>query len=224
MRIPLANLLAKSPLPRIGELMAAVRKCADKVPPLIDALLQGDQAGVERLAKETSILEGVADDVKNSVRGDMPLRIMLPVDRRDVLRMVSEVDAIADCAEDVGVLLTLRPLDVPVGMRGCLREYVDGVMETVRAAEVLVGSLDLLVKSGFGGSAAKEAMARIQTLAEREHAADKLQDQCAKALFRAESEMAPVALFMWTKVLNKIGDMANHAENVGDQFRLFVAK
>ncbi len=67
-------------------------------------------------------------------------------------------------------------------------------------------------------------MARIQTLAEREHAADKLQDQCAKALFRAESEMAPVALFMWTKVLNKIGDMANHAENVGDQFRLFVAK
>jgi uncharacterized protein Yka (UPF0111/DUF47 family) len=30
-------------------------------------------------------------------------------------------------------------------------------------------------------------------------------------------------VFMWTKVLNKIGDMANHAENVGDQFRLFVA-
>jgi uncharacterized protein Yka (UPF0111/DUF47 family) len=28
---------------------------------------------------------------------------------------------------------------------------------------------------------------------------------------------------MWTKLLNKIGDIANHAENVGDQFRLFVA-
>lgn len=224
MRIPLANLLAKSPLPRIGELMAAVRSCADKVPPLIEALLHGDQAGVERLAKETSILEGAADEVKNAVRSDMPLRIMLPVDRRDVLRMVSEVDAIADCAEDVGVLLTLRPLDVPVGMRECLRDFVGGVMETVRAAEQLVGSLDLLVKAGFGGAAAKEAMTRIQVLSEREHAADKLQDQCAKALFRAESEMAPVALFMWTKVLNKLGDMANHAENVGDQFRLFVAK
>ncbi|MDH5491525.1 MAG: DUF47 family protein, partial [Myxococcales bacterium] len=57
----------------------------------------------------------------------------------------------------------------------------------------------------------------------KEHEADKLQDQCAKLLFRAEDEMPPTAIFMWTKVLNKIGDMANHAENVGDQFRLFIA-
>ena len=42
-------------------------------------------------------------------------------------------------------------------------------------------------------------------------------------LFKEEDAMPPAAVFMWTKVLNKIGDMANHAENVGDQFRLFVA-
>ena len=45
----------------------------------------------------------------------------------------------------------------------------------------------------------------------------------AKTLFRSEGELSPVAIFMWTKLLNKIGDIANHAENVGDQFRLFVA-
>jgi uncharacterized protein Yka (UPF0111/DUF47 family) len=56
-----------------------------------------------------------------------------------------------------------------------------------------------------------------------EHEADKIQDRCAKVLFKEEDKMAPAAVFMWTKVLNKIGDMANHAENVGDQFRLFVA-
>lgn len=223
MRIPLANLLGKSPLPRVNELMAAVRAAADKVPMITDLLIEGDQAGVERVAKETSILEGEADEVKNRVRGEMPLRLFLPVDRRDLLRLVSEIDAVADCAEDVGVLLTMRPLTVPVGMHEVLRHYVGHVMETVRAAERLVADLDDLARASFSGVSAQEAHEKIEELSRCEHEADKLQDQCAKALFRAEDELPPVAIFMWTKVLNKIGDMANHAENVGDQFRLFLA-
>ncbi|MEM6958095.1 MAG: TIGR00153 family protein [Myxococcota bacterium] len=224
MRIPLANLLVRSPLPRIGELMAKVEACAAYVPLLAEALLEGDQATVDRLAKETSIVEGEADALKNALRGDLPVRLLLPVDRRDLLRLLSEVDAIADCAEDVGVLLTLRPLDVPVTMRDVFPEYVRRVMDTVDASVQLVGTLNALVKAGFRGKAAAETLEFIDLVSAREHDADKLQDQCAKALFRAEEEMAPVAVFMWTKVLNKIGDMANHAENIGDQFRLFAAR
>ena len=130
----------------------------------------------------------------------------------------------ADCAEDVGVLLTIRPLHVPEAMAPMLREFVEGVMHTVSAASELVAMVEPLVKSSFGGKPAAEALRRVDELGSREHHADKLQDQCAKALFRAEDEMHPVAVFMWTKVLNKIGDIANHAENVGDQFRLFVAR
>ncbi|MCB9600179.1 MAG: TIGR00153 family protein [Sandaracinus sp.] len=224
MRIPLANLLVKSPLPRVNEMMVTVKACAQKVPELVGYLLRGDQAGVERLAKETSILEGAADTVKNLARAEMPVRLFLPVDRRDVLRLISEIDAIADCAEDVGVLLTIRPLTVPPAMGPVLEEFVERVMHTVEAAEDLVAVMDRLVKSGFSGPAAEEALRLVDELGRREHEADKLQDQCAKALFRAEDTMPPVAVFMWTKVLNKIGDMANHAENVGDQFRLFVAR
>ncbi len=224
MRIPLANLLVKSPLPRVGEMMATVKECAQKVPELVGCLLRGDQAGVERLAKETSILEGKADAVKNLARAEMPVRLFLPVDRRDVLRLVSEIDAIADCAEDVGVLLTIRPLVVPPAMGPVLEEFVARVMHTIDAAEELVAVLERLVKSSFAGPTADEALRLVDELGRREHEADKLQDQCAKALFRAEDSMPPVAVFMWTKVLNKIGDMANHAENVGDQFRLFVAR
>lgn len=224
MRIPLANLLVKSPLPRIGELMEAVQACADKLPPLVEAAIAEDSAGLDRLAKETSILEGRADEVKNLVRAELPTRLLLPVDRRDLLRLVSEVDNIADCTEDVGVLFTLRPLPVPEGMQGVLRDFVTSVMDTVAVTHELVASLDSLGKAGFSGRAATAALERVDLISEREHEADKLQDQCAKALFRAEAELAPVALFMWTKVMKQIGDMANHAENVGDQFRLFVAR
>ena len=44
-------------------------------------------------------LRAEADEAKNEVRDNFPAQLFLPVDRRDVLRLVSEIDAIADCAE-----------------------------------------------------------------------------------------------------------------------------
>jgi len=223
MRIPLANLLARNPLPKVHDLMAEVIRTSEGVRELIQLLARGDQAGVERLAKEISALEGKADDAKNAARSKMPVRLFMPVDRRDVLKLISEIDAIADCAEDVGVLLTIRPLTVPEGMRPVLDNFVESVLATVREAAKLIDLIGDLVESGFAGPPAEQVLEQAAILGRAEHEADKIQDQCAKVLFKEEDAMPPAAVFMWTKVLNKIGDMANHAENVGDQFRLFVA-
>ena len=223
MRIPLANLLARNPLPKVGELMSEVIRTSNKVRELIELLSAGDQAGVERVAKEISALEGKADDAKNAARSKMPVRLLMPVDRRDVLKLISQIDAVADCAEDVGVLLTIRPLTMPTDMKSVLELFVDRVLETIREAAKLIDLIDDLVESGFSGPPAEQVLEQAAILGRAEHEADKIQDQCARVLFKEEDSMPPAAVFMWTKVLNKIGDMANHAENIGDQFRLFVA-
>jgi len=223
MRIPLANLLVRSPLPQVSLLMEAVQRCVDSLPTLIDLLIAGDRAGLERVAREVSVLEGKADGTKNELRTRMPVRLFLPVDRRDLLRLIRQIDAIANCAEDVGVLLTLRPYEVPEEIEPLLRDFVGAVMTVVASAGELVDMMDELMGAGFAGKTAEVAMAKANEIGRLEHEADKLQDRCAKALFRAEDTMSPVSIFMWTKVLNKIGSIANHAENVGDQFRLFVA-
>jgi hypothetical protein len=223
MRIPLANLLARDPLPKVSELMTQVIGTSFRVRERIELLEKGDQTGVERVAKEISVLEGKADDAKNAARSKMPVRQFMPVDRRDVLKLISEIDAIADCAEDVGVLLTIRPLSVPEDMQAILTLFVERVLETIREASKLIDLIDDLVESGFAGPPAEQVLQQAAILDRAEHQADKIQDRCAKILFKAEDTMPPAALFMWTKVLNQIGDMANHAEKVGDQFRLFVA-
>lgn len=223
MRIPLANLLARNPLPKVGDLMTEVVRTSERVQDLIELLSRGDQPGVERLAKEISVMEGKADDAKNVARSKMPVRLLMPVDRRDVLKLISQIDAIADCAEDVGVLLTIRPLTVSEEMKPFLHLFVERVLETIREAAKLIEMIDDLVESGFAGPPAERVLEQAAILNRAEHEADKIQDRCAKVLFKEEDTMAPTAVFMWTKVLNKIGDMANHAENVGDQFRLFVA-
>ena len=224
MRIPLANLIVRSPLPRLREQFAAVVQCAEMVPELIEALTKDDQLSIVQLAKDTSMLEGQCDAIKNELRTRMPPRLFLPVDRRDVLKLVAQIDAVADCAEDVGVLLTLRRMELPEELAPTLRAFVNRVLDVIRASQRLVGLIDPLIGASFGGRPAQEAHAVIDDIGRLEHEADKLQDQCAKILFSLEDQLPPVGVFMWTKVLNKIGDMANHAENVGDQFRLFLAR
>lgn len=224
MRIPLANLLVRSPLPGIVPLMDRVVECAAEVGPLVEKLIEGDQQAVVAQAKRISQLEGEADEAKNTVRANMPIRLFLPVDRRDVLKLLSQIDAIADSAEDVGVLLTLRPMTVPEEMRTLLPLYVERVQDCVRTAAELVGMMDTLLAAGFGGKPVEEARRVIEQIARKEHESDKVQDQLAKMVFQLEDQMSAVAVFMWLKVLNEIGDMANHAENVGDQFRLFIAR
>jgi len=102
MRIPLANLIARNPLPKVSELMTQVLQTSARVQELMELLAKGDQAGVERVAKEISVLEGKADDAKNAARSKMPVRLFMPVDRRDVLKLISQIDAIADCARMSG--------------------------------------------------------------------------------------------------------------------------
>lgn len=203
--------------------MEAVEACVRRLPELIELLIAEDAAGLERAAREVSVLEGDADRSKNELRTRVPVRLFLPVDRRDFLRLIREIDAVANSVEDVGVLVTLRPYPVPEELKPLLREFVERVMVVVASAAELVDMMDELMSAGFAGKSAELALAKADEIGRLEHEADKLQDVCAKALFRAEDSISPVSIFMWTKVLNKIGSIANHAENIGDQFRLFVA-
>jgi hypothetical protein len=224
MRIPLARLFARNPLTGIGTVMERVLATAGEVPALMEHVIQGDQPKVVEQARKISQLEGLADEAKNEVRSKMPLRLLLPVDRRDVLRLLSQIDSIADSAEDVAVLLTLRKMEVPPTMTDLLRSFTRESVTCANTAGKLVEKLPVLLDTAFGGRAADEAFELIDRIAAEEHEADKLQDQLAKALFRLEGQMSPVAIMMWMRVFEEIGDMSNHAENVGDQFRLFLAQ
>jgi predicted phosphate transport protein (TIGR00153 family) len=188
MRIPLTRLIARNPFPSVTDLMARVVACCDDVPVLIDALIQGDQATVVTMAKQISTKECACDAAKTALRDALPSGLFMSVDRRDLLQLVSQIDDIADCAEDVGVLLTLRPFTVPPPLVEPLRELLHEVLETVRISAEVVANVDVLLASGFGGAVAKETMALISQLGRQEHEADKRQDRTAKILFQQDVE------------------------------------
>lgn len=221
----LSNLLSKSPFGPVQEHQRKVQQCADLAPELVEACLAGDREKLRALARQTSALEAEADAIKNQVRDGLPNSLFMPVSRGDVLNVLAAQDAIADCAEDLGVLLTMRPMEpLPESVATHLRRLVAASMEVVHKSTEVVDQLDTLVNASFAGPEAQRVRAMMDELDRLEHEADKVQDQLAKAFFREEDSFKPAAIYLWIKIFNKIGDLANFAEKMAHRIRLFMAR
>ena len=211
------------PFGAFAEMAGKVEECTDLVPTLFEAFYAGDHDEMLALAKQISHREHEADVTKTRVRDAMPHSLLLPVDRRDALDVLASLDAVADCAEDVAILFTLRRMEPHEALLEPLKVMVDRVMATVDKSLAIVKELEDVSRSSFSGREAERIREMIDELGRLEHEADKAQDILAKKLFSIEDEIKPGALLMWGKIFNKIGDIANHAERTGNRLRLFFA-
>ena len=217
------GLVAASPFSGFAEMAVQVEECTKLMPALFDAVYAEDHAAILSLAKEISHREHEADVTKTKVRDSMPHSLLLPIDRRDALDVLSSLDAIADCVEDVAILFTLRKMELHEPLVQPLRLLAERVMATVEKSLSIVKELESVSRSSFSGREASRIREMIDELGRLEHEADKAQDILAKVLFSIEDDIKPGSLLMWGKIFNKVGDVANHAERTGNRLRLFFA-
>ncbi|MHC4816396.1 MAG: DUF47 domain-containing protein [Planctomycetota bacterium] len=158
----LASLFARSPFGPIQEHQHKVQECAERVATLIEAALLGDHPRVRELAKEISRLEAEADDIKIRVRDQLPRSLFMPVSRGDLLNVLAAQDSIADNAEDLGVLLSMREMEpLPKELAELLRQLTTKCIEVVRESTEVVDTLGLLVQSSFAGPEAQRVLELI---------------------------------------------------------------
>jgi hypothetical protein len=216
------NLFGRSPFGPLQKHMTKVTECAARVPLLFDALYAGDEAAVARIAGELSQLENQADEIKNEIRAHLPKSLFLPVDRGDLLTLLGTADGIADFCEDLGILLTMRKLTVPDTLRDPLRLVVQRALATAAEADRLLDQLDELVEASFGGPEAKKVSEIIDNLGRLEHECDRAQWEFARAVFAIERDLSAGELWMFLKLGNTLGNLANAAENVGKRLQLMI--
>lgn len=203
--------------------MKQVVLCTQKTEELFAALLAGDQNQVAVIAKEISKIEHYCDGLKQELREQISKSIFLPVDRRDLLHVLSHMDTLADICEDLGVLLTLRKMELPAQMRSSFEDLFNRSLLVVHKSSEIISCLDRLLETGFSGPDAVDILKKIDEIDILEHQADKAQDQFGKSLFLMEDDLKPAALFMWNKIANKIGDLANSAERMVNYIRLMLS-
>ena len=220
----LTKIFAKSPFEPLYQHMLKVKECVDLVKPLMDALLAENQNEVEAVAQKIFKAEHESDLVKKEIRNNLPKGIFLPVDRTDMLNYLREQDKIADSAEDLGVLVTLKKMKVPEELRENLKTLVDRVLITCETAMQVSSEIKILAETSFGGAEAQKVMDIIEQLKLDEFEADKAQMKLAKKMFSIESKLDPVSIMMWMNIFKELGALANHAENVGDHLRMMLHK
>ena len=220
----ISRLFGKSPFEPLYQHMLKVKECVDLVGPLIDALIAGDRKKLEEIAEKIFKAEHDSDLVKKEIRNNLPRGIFLPVDRGDILSFLKEQDKIADSAEDLAVLVTLREMKVPEELKDELKDLVDKALLTGETAMKVSSEIKILAETSFGGSEAKKVMDIIEQLKKEEHETDMAQMRLAKKLFSIEKKLDPISVMMWLQIFRELGTLANHAENVGDRLRVMLHK
>ena len=221
---PLAGLLRKSPFKPIQEHMRTVFSCVMLLPALFDALYRNEQKEVSELARQIADLETEADGIKSHYRHNMPKTLLLPVDRKDLLSLIHEQDFIADSVEKISQILTSRYMTVPNAIKGGLDELLEGTMEITTQAKNMIEELDELVHVGFSGREHDKVTGMIAGVRKSEHNIDKILKNVNRTLFTIEKELDPVSVMFWYRILEEVGNLSDHAENMADRLLLFLSK
>ena len=218
----IGNLFGRSPVrPMQGHMKAAVA-CAREVLPFAEAMVAGDMRGMERHREEIDRLEHEADAIKNEIRSHLPRRFFMAVERRDMLEILEAQDSIADAAQDVAELAVLRRMTVPEALQDLLVRLVRRVIDTCEHAERVINELDQLVETGFGDREVARVEEMLGQLGRLESDTDELAKDMLRELFDMEDELGVSTVF-WYELIHSIGNMADHAERVGNRLRLLIA-
>jgi predicted phosphate transport protein (TIGR00153 family) len=220
MLLTILSLFGHSPFAPLQAHMESVSRCVHQLLLLFEALEQRDYTSLELIAEEISRLENEADLIKNDIRNHLPKSLFLPIDRGNLLEILSVQDRIADKVEDVAVLVTLIPLQILPIFQDEFKLFLQKNIETFEGAHAIIKELHDLVESSFGGIEAEKVRAMVHEVAFNEHEVDLIQRQLLKKLFQGEAELTYITFDLWQRLFENIAAVSNLSENLADRLRM----
>lgn len=220
----ITELFGRSPFGPLVQHTHKVHECVLEVRPLIVAFLGERYDEVEEIYERISKLEHEADIIKTEIRNHLPKSLFLPVDRGDMLKYLREQDAIADTAEDIGVLLTIRETKVPEELHEGILALTEKVLDVSEELVEAASELESLQEASFSGKGAEQVITLTEDVSQGEYEADCLQTDVTRHLYDLEDRVDPVSVYFIMKLFRLLGAIANHAENTGDNLRMMLTR
>lgn len=218
----MARLFCQSPFVPLQLHLDKVADCVGAAIALLERILDGDTEGFDDDAQKISTLEHKADLVKNDIRNNLPRGLFLAIDRGRLLEILSLQDSIADKAEDIGVLMSIRPVRVLDDLATPFRMFINGNMDAFRKATDVMRELDALIGSGFGGVEAGRVEGMVDLVAQSEHEVDVMQRQLMRQILDHEHDFSVGDFFVWTQLLHEVASISNLSENLANKVRMLL--
>lgn len=217
------DLFRESPFEPLRFHMKTVMDCVAFVRPMFEAVRDGKYDELQQIVRKVFKTEHQADIIKDDIRQTIPKRFFLPVYRGDLLGYLKLQDDMADSAEDLAVLLTIKNLTLPATLVEPAFEYIEKVESVCCQTRDIADYLPTLVEGEMVGNEAERVLKMIANVEKSEWEADRLQYSLSQQLFALEDEMKATDIFLWFRIFGELGQLANFAEKTGDRLRRMLS-
>lgn len=218
------NMFGPSPIRPIEQHMRKAHQCAKQLYPFFEAVLRQDWLTAETIKKKISALEKEADLIKRDLRLHLPTGLFLPVSRTDLLELLSAQDRIANKAQDIAGLIVSRQMIIPDSLASAFIPFLHRCLDASKQACKAINELDELLESGFRGNEVKIVEEMIMTLDEIEHDSDEKLADIRHRIFALEKDLPAIEIVFLYKLVQWIGDLADHAQTVGGRLQILIAR
>lgn len=202
--------------------MNKVASCMEKLSSIFEQLGKPDREKMEKLVASLCELEHEADITKNDIRNHLPKSLFLPIDRGHFLEILALQDSIADKTEDIGILLSLRPLASFKNFKTDLQALFKESSLVFWDAKQIIEEIDELLESSFGGLEAEKVKEMVEQTAYKEHQVDLIQRGLMKQLFSQGDPLSAPDFYLWHKLIEEVYLLANLSEKLANRIRMVL--
>lgn len=189
-----------------------------------EAVLKNDWDTANKIKDKIIAIEKEADLIKRDLRLHLPTGLFLPVARTDILELLSAQDRIANKAEDIAALIISRQMSIPKKLIPSFMPFLSRCLDASKQACTAINELDELLETGFRGSEVKIVEEMIVKLDEIEHDCDERLADIRHKIFELEKELPAIDVIFLYKLVQWIGELADHAQTVGGRLQILIAR
>ncbi len=218
------NMFGPSPIKPIEQHIRKAHQCAKQLYPFFEAILNKDWKTAKNIKEKIITLEKEADVIKRDLRLNLPTGLFLPVSRTDLLELLSAQDKIANTAEHIAELIVSRHMTIPDELTSLFMPFLHRCLDASKQACKAINELDELLETGFRGNEVKIVNEMIVTLDEIEHDSDEQLSEIRHAIFDLEKKLSAIDTLFLYKLVQWIGELAEHAQTVGARLQILIAR
>lgn len=218
------GLFAKSPIKPLQKHVVCVNQCCSHLVNFFEVSFQADWEKASEIRAQISHLEREADVLKREIRLKLPRGLFMPVDRTDMLELLTQQDKLANLAKDIAGRVYGRQLIIPEPIQDMFIDYVKRCLDAAQQAEKVINELDELLETGFKGREVTLVAEMINQLDTIEDDTDTMQVAIRQRLMTIESQYNPIDMMFLYKILEWVGGIADQAQRVGARLEVMLSR
>jgi len=221
MRLLLSSLFMESPFEALQKHADKVKECAHLFKEAAVCHIGQECKKFDLLTEQVARLESEADYIKRNIRNHLPRGILMPVDKFQFFQYLREQDKVLDEVEDAMFWLSFRPRGIPDQIAADLNHLVDAVIPPIEKLSYLVALATEYFRTKSEAQREK-IKSLIRDIRQYEREADHLERELKYKIFATIKDA--LVVFHVIRLVEIVGNIADHAQNASDRMRVMVAR